>query len=121
MFPIMITENGIACHDWISLDGEIHDPQRIDFTQRYLRELHRAAADGVDLRGYFHWTLMDNFEWSEGFRFRLGLIHVDFETLARTPKDSAQWYRRVIETNGASLAETGPWNLTGPRISTSGD
>lgn len=101
--PIVITENGMSGHDWVSLDGKVHDPQRIDFTARYLSELKRAAKDGVDIRGYFHWSLMDNFEWAEGYKHRFGLIHVDYPTGTRTLKDSAGWYRSVIETNGASL------------------
>jgi beta-glucosidase len=101
--PIYITENGMSGADWVSLDGDCHDPQRIDFTRRYLRELRRAIADGVDVRGYFHWSLMDNFEWAEGYRERFGMVHVDFATLKRTPKDSAGWYRDVIATNGEEL------------------
>ena len=102
--PIVITENGMSCHDWIAVDGAVHDPQRIDFTTRYLRELRRAAADGVEVGGYFHWSLMDNFEWAEGFRHRFGLIHVDYlDNRKRTLKDSARWYRSVIESNGADL------------------
>ncbi len=94
--PIVITENGLSCHDWPGLDGAVHDPQRIDYTTRYLRELARAVADGVDVRGYFHWSLLDNFEWAEGYRHRFGLIHVDYATGRRTPKDSARWYREWI-------------------------
>jgi beta-glucosidase len=101
--PIIITENGMANADWVAADGCVHDAQRIDFTRAYLRALRRAAADGVDVRGYFHWTLMDNFEWAEGFRQRFGLIHVDFSTQQRTLKDSAHWYRAVIASNGAVL------------------
>lgn len=102
--PIVITENGLSCHDWVSLDKAVHDPQRIDLTTRYLCELRRAAADGIDVRGYFHWSLMDNFEWAEGYKHRFGLIHVDFAAnQKRTLKDSASWYRRVIETNGTIL------------------
>ena len=101
--PIVITENGLSCHDWVSLDGRVHDPQRIDFTTRYLRELHRAATDGVDVRGYFHWSFLDNFEWGEGYKQRFGLVHVDYQTLARTPKDSAWWYRDVIASQGATV------------------
>jgi len=101
--PIVITENGMAGCDWVARDGGVHDAHRIDFTARYLAELKRAAADGVDLRGYFHWTLMDNFEWAQGYKQRFGLIHVDFATQKRTPKDSAYWYRDVIRSNGAAL------------------
>jgi len=101
--PIVITENGMSGHDWVSLDGNVHDPARIDFTARYLAELHRAAADGVDVQGYFHWSLMDNFEWAEATRQRFGLIHVDYRDGRRTLKDSALWYRDVIASNGASL------------------
>jgi beta-glucosidase len=101
--PIVITENGTSVPDWIALDGKVHDPQRIDFMQRYLRELARARGEGADVRGYFAWSLMDNFEWAEGYRQRFGLIHVDFATQRRTRKDSFGWYREVIRSNGASL------------------
>jgi len=101
--PVYITENGMSCNDWVSLDGKVHDPQRIDFTARYLRELGRAIRDGVDVRGYFHWSIMDNFEWAEGAKERFGMIHVDYLTQKRTPKDSAYWYKQVIATSGRSL------------------
>lgn len=101
--PIIITENGLSNKDWVSLDGKVHDPQRIDFTQRYLREYKKAAEEGVDLRGYFHWSILDNFEWAEGYKERFGLIHVDFQTQKRTIKDSAYWYKTVIESNGDNL------------------
>lgn len=101
--PIYITENGLSCRDWVSLDGKVHDPGRIDFTSRYLKQLSRALADGADVRGYFHWSVMDNFEWAAGYRERFGLIHVDYQTQERTPKDSFYWYRGIIESNGASL------------------
>lgn len=101
--PIMITENGISCHDWISLDGKVHDPNRIDFLSRYLAELARASEDGTDVRGYFHWSLMDNFEWANGYNERFGFIYVDYETGERTVKDSGYWYREVIRHNGANL------------------
>lgn len=101
--PILITENGVSNVDWISLDGLVHDPQRIDFTRRYLLALRRACEDGVDVRGYFHWSFMDNFEWAAGLRERFGLVFVDYPTQSRVLKDSAHWYRGVIESNGASL------------------
>lgn len=101
--PIIITENGLSNKDWVSLDGKVHDPQRIDFTHRYLKEYKRAAEDGVDLEGYFHWSIMDNFEWAAGFRERFGMVHVDYETQKRTIKDSGFWYRDVILSHGEIL------------------
>jgi beta-glucosidase len=101
--PIVITENGLSGMDWISLDGRVHDPGRIDFTRRYLLAYERAIADGVDGRGYFHWSIMDNFEWTEGYKERFGMVYVDFPTQRRILKDSAYWYQQVITTNGASL------------------
>lgn len=101
--PIFITENGMSNADVISLDGKVHDPQRIDYTQRYLLALGRAIADGADVRGYFHWSIMDNFEWAEGFKERFGMIYVDYPTQKRILKDSAHWYKQVIASNGASL------------------
>lgn len=102
--PIVITENGMSNIDIVDADGCVHDPQRIDFTRRYLLQLRKAIADGVKIDGYFHWSIMDNFEWAEGYKQRFGLIHVDFQTQKRTPKDSARWYSEVIKTNGAALA-----------------
>ena len=101
--PIYITENGLSCTDSIHLDGKVHDPARIDFTHRYLLALRRAIDSGVDVRGYFHWSLLDNFEWSEGYNERFGLIYLDYATGKRTPKDSAAWYAKVAETNGNNL------------------
>ena len=101
--PIFITENGLSCTDVVCLDGEIHDTERIDFLQRYLRELRSAIADGVDVKGYFLWSLIDNFEWHSGYTERFGIIHVDYETQVRTVKDSAKWYKKVVEANGENL------------------
>jgi len=101
--PLLITENGLSNADWVALDGRVHDPQRIDFTRRYLLALERALAEGVDVRGYFHWSLMDNFEWASGYRERFGLIYVDYVTQQRVMKDSARWYAEVIASNGAKL------------------
>ena len=100
---VYITENGLSCTDSIHLDGKVHDPARIDFTHRYLLALRRAIDSGVDVRGYFHWSLLDNFEWSEGYNERFGLIYLDYATGKRTPKDSAAWYAKVAETNGKNL------------------
>jgi len=102
--PIYITENGMAGIDWIDLDGRVKDPQRIDYTRHYLLELHRCCESGIEVKGYFHWSLLDNFEWAEGYNKRFGLIHVDFQSQKRTLKESAAWYKEVISSNGGSLA-----------------
>jgi beta-glucosidase len=91
--PLYVTENGIAL-------GGIADAGRIAYLDSHFRAAHRAIADGVDLRGYFVWTLMDNFEWAWGYSKRFGLIHVDYSTLQRTPKDSARWFAQVTRRNG---------------------
>ncbi len=101
--PIVITENGLANTDSVQLDGKVHDPQRVDFLHRHLLQLLRAHQDGVPVQGYFQWSLMDNFEWAEGYKERFGIIHVDYETQQRTPKDSFHWYQQVIRSNGKSL------------------
>jgi beta-glucosidase len=103
--PIIITENGLSCHDWAAVDGHVHDPARIDFVHRYLRQLQRASEDGVEILGYFYWSIFDNFEWGQGYLQRFGMIHVDFDTQKRTIKDSARWYSKVIASNGALLAQ----------------
>jgi beta-glucosidase len=101
--PIIIAENGLTLSDWVSLDGKVHDPNRIDYMHRYLKELKRASEEGIDIKGYFTWSIFDNFEWSEGYNERFGLIHVDFHTLKRTPKDSYYWYGKLMSNNGDSL------------------
>lgn len=101
--PIYITENGLSCHDWVALDGKVHDYNRIDYLQRHLLQLEKAMADGADVRGYFQWSLMDNYEWARGYFDRFGLIYVDYPTGTRTIKDSGYWYREVIASNGALL------------------
>lgn len=101
--PVIITENGMAAMDWISLDGKVHDMQRQDFTHRYLLELRRAADDGVPILGYMHWSVMDNLEWNSGYDVRFGLIYIDYRTQKRTIKESARWYGTVIAANGENL------------------
>ncbi|MEW6704137.1 MAG: GH1 family beta-glucosidase [Pseudomonadota bacterium] len=100
--PIYITENGAAFYDPpVAAQGRVEDPLRVAYLREHLRALHQAIAQGVDVRGYFAWSLLDNLEWSHGYSKRFGLVHVDFDTQQRTPKDSARFYSRVIETNGA--------------------
>jgi beta-glucosidase len=93
--PIYITENGMASADRLE-HGQVTDPARIDFVARHLAALQAAMAQGVDVRGYFLWSLMDNFEWNSGYTKRFGIVHVDYATQRRTPKASAMWYRDFI-------------------------
>ena len=101
--PILITENGMSCHDVISLDGKVHDPNRIDYLHRYLRFLKQAADDGVEVMGYMLWSFLDNFEWIWGYDQRFGIVYVDYETQERIPKDSFYWYGEMIACNGDNL------------------
>ncbi|QNK81751.1 GH1 family beta-glucosidase [Nakamurella sp. PAMC28650] len=97
--PLMITENGAAFYDEVSADGRIHDVARVDYLYRHLDAVGAAIDAGVDVRGYFVWSLLDNFEWSFGYDRRFGIIRVDFGTLERTWKDSAHWYSALVTTN----------------------
>jgi beta-glucosidase len=101
--PMLITENGVANNDRVFLDGKVHDPIRIDFLTRYLRGLKKASDEGVDIMGYMYWSVMDNFEWADGYDKRFGLIYVDYQTQERTIKDSGYWYKQVIETNAENI------------------
>ena len=98
----------MSCHDLISGDGQVHDPNRITFLDRYLSALQRANDEGADVRGYFLWTFLDNFEWDKGFTERFGIVHVDFATQKRLVKDSAYWYQTVMECNGRNLSINRP-------------
>ncbi|WP_210508532.1 GH1 family beta-glucosidase [Naasia sp. SYSU D00057] len=95
--PLMITENGAAFEDVIE-DGRVHDAERVDYLRRHFTAAHRALEQGVDLRGYQVWSLLDNFEWAYGYSKRFGIVHVDYDTLKRTPKDSALWYSELART-----------------------
>jgi beta-glucosidase len=94
--PVYVTENGAAYEDTVGPDGTVEDPQRVSYLDGHLRAVRAAIDAGVDVRGYYCWSLLDNFEWAEGFSKRFGLVHVDFGTLARTPKGSYGWYRDLI-------------------------
>ena len=102
---IYISENGAAYTDGPGADGEVHDDRRVDYLQGHLKSLARGIAEGAPVKGYFVWSLMDNFEWAEGYEMRFGIVHIDFETLKRTPKKSAKFYANIIATNGESLKE----------------
>lgn len=95
--PFYLSENGTSVNDVIAEDGGVHDNERIKFLSDYLAELERSADAGADIRGYFLWTFMDNFEWSQGYIPRFGLVYTDYETQKRIPKDSAYWYKKYIE------------------------
>lgn len=97
--PIIISENGVACNDMISADGCVHDANRIEFLRQYLKELGHAIDDGVDVIGYMHWSLLDNFEWTNGYSKRFGLVYVNYDNMERIPKDSYYWYRDMIQGN----------------------
>lgn len=101
--PMFITENGLSCNDKIYLDGKVHDLDRIDFLTRYLTCLNRAMESGVDVRGYFHWALTDNFEWHSGYSDRFGLVFVDYPTVTRIPKDSFYWYKDVVRAGAVTF------------------
>ena len=100
---IYISENGTSAADNVAADGKVYDLDRIMYLRNYLAQLQRATSEGVPVRGYFLWSLMDNFEWIYGFEKRFGLYRVDFDTQLRTPKLSASFYRNVIERNAVGL------------------
>ena len=99
--PVIITENGCSYADGPGPDGMVHDQRRIDYLDGHLRAVRQAIADGVEVAGYCCWSLLDNFEWAEGYRQRFGLVHVDYASQVRTPKDSYAWYAEVIRQNRA--------------------
>lgn len=101
--PLLITENGMANLDFVMSDGKVHDPQRIEFLKGYLRGVKRAVEEGIPVAGYLYWSILDNFEWAEGYDKRFGLVYVDYRTQERTLKDSALWYAGVIADNGSGL------------------
>jgi beta-glucosidase len=98
--PIYITENGRAAHDYVDPEGEVKDEERVAFLDAHFRAAREAMERSVDLRGYFVWSLLDNFEWAEGYSKRFGIVYVDYATQRRIPKMSARWYSEVIQRNG---------------------
>jgi beta-glucosidase len=96
---LYITENGCSADDVITAQGRIEDTDRVMYLRNHLTHLHRAASEGYPIKGYFLWSLMDNFEWADGYSKRFGVHYVDFKTQKRTPKLSAEWYREVISRN----------------------
>ncbi|MGJ4881425.1 MULTISPECIES: GH1 family beta-glucosidase [unclassified Bradyrhizobium] len=99
---IYITENGTSSDDKLTADGKVHDLDRVMYLRNYLAQLQRATSEGVPVKGYFLWSLLDNFEWVFGYKQRFGIYHVDFDTQVRTPKLSASYYHHVISRNAVS-------------------
>jgi len=100
---LMVTENGVPVPDGLDFDGRVRDERRIRYLQNHIAQVHRAIKDGVPVKGYFHWSLMDNFEWALGYGPRFGIVYVDYKTLKRTVKDSGKWFAKVIQDNAVKI------------------
>ncbi|GAA4844080.1 GH1 family beta-glucosidase [Kitasatospora terrestris] len=96
--PLLVTENGAAYEDYCDPSGDVHDPERVAYLRGHLGAVRRAIEEGAPVKGYFLWSLLDNFEWAYGYSKRFGIVHVDFASQRRTPKDSARWYAQVMRT-----------------------
>jgi beta-glucosidase len=105
---LYITENGCSFSDGPDASGRIRDERRLNFLRDHLAACHRALTAGVPLRGYFVWSLLDNFEWARGYTQRFGIVYTDYATQQRLPKDSALWYRDVIAANSVPAANSLP-------------
>lgn len=105
MPELMVTENGVPVSDVLEADGRVHDERRIRYLKDHLSQIHRAIQSGVDVKGYYVWSFADNFEWNLGYAPRFGLIHVDYDSLKRTIKESGKWYANVILENGFDTGE----------------
>ncbi len=99
--PLLITENGSAEADAVDVDGRVRDVERVDYLHSHLEALAAALRAGVDVRGYYVWSLLDNFEWARGYGQRFGIVRVDYDSQVRTPKDSYRWYQRLIAAHRA--------------------
>jgi beta-glucosidase len=100
--PMYITENGAAYEDVIDADGQVHDQDRVQYLSEHYAAVHDAIADGADVRGYYVWSLLDNFEWAYGYSKRFGIVYVDFESQQRTIKDSGWFFARTARDNAVS-------------------
>ena len=100
---LMVTENGVPVPDGVDFDGRVRDERRIRYLQSHIAQVHRAIEDGIPVKGYFHWSLLDNFEWDLGYGQRFGLAYVDFKTQKRIIKDSGRWFAKVIEKNAIEI------------------
>jgi len=107
--PLVVTENGAAFHDYVNPASQVHDGERVAYLRQHLSACRRAIAQGVDVRGYFAWSLLDNFEWAYGYSRRFGIIYVDYAAGTRIPKDSARWYREVIARHALPAPGQAEW------------
>jgi beta-glucosidase len=98
--PLVVTETGIALHDYVDPEGQIKDAERVEFYDAHIRAAHDAILDGVNLTGFFPWSFLDNYEWAWGYAYRFGMYYVDYATQQRIPKLSADWYGKVTRANG---------------------
>jgi beta-glucosidase len=105
--PIYITENGAGYEEKPGPDSQVHDSNRIEYLAGYLGAVHRAIEAGVNVKGYFVWSLLDNFEWAYGYAKRFGIVHVDYPTMTRTPKQSFDYFSKVVAANGVMPAGDG--------------
>lgn len=103
--PVMVTENGMADTDTVAADGRVHDAKRTRFIREYLAGLKRAVQEQIPVLGYQYWSILDNFEWAEGYGPRFGIVYVDYQTQKRIRKDSSYAYQKIIASNGACLEE----------------
>ena len=103
---LMVTENGVPVPDGVDFDGRVRDERRIRYLQSHIAQVHRAIQDGIPVKGYFHWSLMDNFEWALGYGPRFGLVYVDWKTQKRIVKDSGRWFAKVIKENAVDVVTT---------------
>jgi beta-glucosidase len=97
---MIVTENGIPVADGVDFDGKVRDYRRTHYLKDHIVQIHQAISAGVPVRGYFVWSLLDNFEWAYGYQMRFGLVYIDFETKKRIIKESGRWYAQVIRENG---------------------
>jgi beta-glucosidase len=100
---LMVTENGVPVPDGVDFDGRVRDERRIRYLRNHIAQVHRAIEDGIPVKGYFHWSMMDNFEWALGYGPRFGLVYVDWKTQKRIVKDSGRWFARVIQENAVEV------------------
>jgi len=100
--PMLITENGCAYDDVVDADGQVHDVERVSYLRSHLAAVHDAITAGADVRGFYVWSLLDNFEWAWGYSKRFGIVHVDYASQRRLPKDSALWFQEVVRANAVT-------------------